>query len=206
MSTIHVYDKSSPVFTEEQRPKPNSMYGAMKYAQELLFDQAAKAGHIQAVIFRTGHIYGPKSRPFHNSAIATVCHKAHNNETIDLYGRGKVEFDLTYIDDVIEYIRRAIHFDFSKPTTILNLGSGFSHTIEEVVNILESHLTSSGGKKLVRNYVDSPVQKNTISVSKLHQTLGTFQQVTLVQGLKNQLAFLPKHKEGTINSSTNPTV
>ncbi len=188
LSSIHVYDKNQLIFHEDSNPNPNSSYGSMKYAQELLIQQAAEQKTIQAVIFRAGHIYGPGSKPFYNSAIATICHKAVHGESIDLYGQGLVQFDLTYVDDVVEYIRRAINCELSTSCAILNLASGFPFQLNEVVSEIEKIL----GKKLLRNLVNTPVTNNHISTEKLHSTLGNFERTSLSLGLLRQLLEMEK--------------
>ncbi len=193
MSSIHVYDKSNTVFTESLHPMPNSPYGSMKYAQELLITQAAESGIIRALIFRAGHIYGPKSRPFYNSAIATICHKALNAEPVDLYGNGQVEFDLTYVDDVIKYIGLGIEKNMVDAITILNLGSGQCLNISQIVNVLECVIK----KPILKNLVSSPVQKNSICIDKLIQQLGPINYTPLQLGLMQQIAALTDHQSKT---------
>lgn len=186
MSSIHVYDKSSAILTEDLRPMPSTPYGSMKYAQELLITQAAESGIIRSMIFRAGHIYGPKSKPFYNSAVATICYKVFNSESVDLYGNGHVEFDLTYVDDVIKYISLGIEKNNQAPVTILNLGSGQTHTISHIIDVLETVIK----KSISRNLVTSPIQKNSISIEKLVQHLGSIKYTPLQDGLTLQMASL----------------
>lgn len=183
LSSIHVYDKTDLLFSEKNKARPNTSYGSMKYTQELLINQASESGIVKSIIFRAGHIYGPKSKPFYNTAIATLIHKIINKNEVELYGNGLIEFDLTYIDDLIKYITLAINKNLENSSNILNLGSGKSYSISDIVKTIESIV----GFEVQKKYIDSPISKNKMDLNNLHQTLGTFEPTDLQDGLTQQI-------------------
>ncbi|MCM2277249.1 MAG: NAD(P)-dependent oxidoreductase [Oligoflexia bacterium] len=182
LSSIHVYEKS-PLLSENTPIGPSAVYGAMKYSQEAILELAAEQGIIESVIFRATHLFGPGARPFYNSAVATLCCKALQGEPIDLYAQGKAPIDLLYVGDVVEYLVRAAAAESRGATQVLNLASGKTVTIGEVVGLMEGLL----GRELAKKSLDGNAGPLAISTERLRETLGNFELTSLKVGLARTL-------------------
>jgi nucleoside-diphosphate-sugar epimerase len=178
-SSIHVYEASQVPTSEESLIGPSSTYGLMKYSQELLLKEAALSGILELVVFRCTHLYGPGAKPFYNSAIATMCHLASSGETLDLYGNGKVPLDLVFVDDAIEYVKRALEMSDLHQIETFNLATGSTVMVETIADQLEEILH----RPLEKRLKDTPVKPCQIEVSKLQRRLGKIDFTDLHSGL-----------------------
>jgi UDP:flavonoid glycosyltransferase YjiC (YdhE family)/nucleoside-diphosphate-sugar epimerase len=190
ISSIHVYNKEQQIFEENSATKTSSIYAETKLMQEKLLEKASQDGIIESIIFRAGHIYGPGSKPFYNSAVATICHQALHGNTVDLYGMGEVKFDLTYINDLVKYIHRAITVENIDQHLILNLASGQSTKISTLVQTIESILN----QPISKNFKDTPYKNHSICVNRLHATLGEIPRTCLFDGLRMQLVSMSEQE------------
>ncbi|MCM2322975.1 MAG: NAD(P)-dependent oxidoreductase [Oligoflexia bacterium] len=182
LSSIHVYEKG-PRLSEETPIAPNSVYGAMKFSQEAILELAAEQGILESVVFRATHLYGPGARPFYNSAVATLCCKALQGEPIDLYAHGKAPLDLLYVGDVVEYLARAATAELDHPIQVINLASGTTVTIGEVVSGMEELL----GRELPKKILEGNAGSLAISTDRLRQKLGKIELTSLKVGLARTL-------------------
>ena len=180
MSSIHVYDKSTPEITEDSKLEPSNIYGITKLSQEYLIRQATKNGLVRSVIFRASNIYGGGHRPYHNSAISTFCHNIKKNLPIDLYANGKATIDLIYIDDVIDVLANIDTIE-KHNGNIYNLASGQTITIQEVIDILEK----ISGQKIKTNLIDGKEHSFRIITDKLIDAYPNYKNFNIYDGLEN---------------------
>ena len=68
-------------------------------------------------------------------------------ETIDVYNYWKMRRDFTYIDDIVDWIFRAINY--SSKYDLFNLGNHCPIELEYLISLLENNLW----KKAKRNYM-----------------------------------------------------
>lgn len=192
LSSIHVYGSENVELVEELPAAPASVYGAIKHAQEILIRLATEAGWIHGWIFRSTHLYGPGSKPFYNSAVATLCDHALHDRPIDLHGGGRSELDLLYVEDAVRYLVRALSAPVRDSPVVLNLASGRSIALSRLVETLER----VAGRPLRRNLIEGPARSSRISVKRLHETLGALELTPLEQGLRAQLEAASKSRPG----------
>ena len=90
-----------------------SEYGKSKLAGEELFKTYGKETGARVLIYRFSNLFGKWCRPNYNSAVATFCNNIANNLPIQVNDRN-TEFDLVYIDDLVEELLRAINGNETK--------------------------------------------------------------------------------------------
>ncbi|MDG2229727.1 MAG: SDR family oxidoreductase [Gammaproteobacteria bacterium] len=178
-SSIHVYDKVSKIFSENDQLSPNSSYGMSKLSQEILINQATQMGIIKSVIFRASNIYGPGCRPNYNSAISTFCYQVKNQEEIPLYANGKATLDLIYIDDVIKVLRD-IKFFLRSGKNTFNLASGRTVPINEII----SNLAEISGQKIKTKLIDTPLLEFKISTKLFKSVYPNFKLHNIKDGIR----------------------
>lgn len=188
LSSLHVYESGHNLITENTPIGPTSTYGVIKYSQELLLAQAAQQGLLSLTIFRCTHIYGPKTKPFYNSAVATMCYQALSGKEIELYGNGEVLLDLIYVGDVIHYIQKAIERTPIWPVEIFNLASGKTVKVSEIVDCIEEIVKVPVQRKLVA----SQVRNYKIDLGRIHAALGAKSNIGLKEGLALQIETLQR--------------
>ncbi|GGB49988.1 UDP-glucuronate 5-epimerase [Roseibium aquae] len=83
-----------------------SFYAATKKATETMAHSYAHLFDLPVTMFRFFTVYGPWGRP--DMALFKFTSAILNGEPIDVYNHGNMKRDFTYIDDLVEGIRRLI--------------------------------------------------------------------------------------------------
>lgn len=105
-STSSVYGGNPDFpFTETDRTAfPVSLYAATKSSCEALSHSYSHLYGIPTTCFRFFTVYGPWGRP--DMALFKFVERIERGEAIDVYGNGQLSRDFTYIDDLVEGIKR----------------------------------------------------------------------------------------------------
>jgi UDP-glucuronate 4-epimerase len=107
-STSSIYGGSTDMPFRETRGTdfPVSLYAATKKAGEALTHAYAHLYRIPVTCFRFFTVYGPWGRP--DMAYFKFADAITAGRSIDIYGQGNMQRDFTYIDDLVEAVRRLI--------------------------------------------------------------------------------------------------
>ncbi len=185
-SSGNVYGDSKSPQHEFIKPKPNNLYAAGK----LITEELAKHTSVESVGLRIFAGYGPGEE--HKGGIASVVTLFLNDilkeKPVTVYGDGTQSRDFIFIDDIIDGIMATA---FRRTPQIVNLGSGESHTFNELVTLIGSvyHLDTQ------IKYVDKPllyVDCTCADTSVMSQALGIMPR-GLEQGLRDYLGSRGKH-------------
>lgn len=151
-SSSSVYGQNGKIpFEETDRvDEPISLYAATKKSNELLAYCYSHLYEFPSTGLRFFTVYGPWGRP--DMAYWLFTDAIYNDEPINVFNKGKMERDFTYIDDVISALIELIlkPYTGSKPSTIYNIGNNKPENLEVFIDLLESKI----GKKAKKNYVD----------------------------------------------------
>ena len=158
-----------------------SFYAATKKSTENMAHSYAHLFGIPITMFRFFTVYGPWGRP--DMALFKFTKAILNGVTIDVYNRGDMYRDFTYIDDLVNGMRMLIdaipeHAD--KPTAKVDSGDSKSHVAPfRVVNIGNSKphqlldfihaIEESIGQKAVKNFM--PMQAGDVPATWADTTL-----------------------------------
>ena len=142
---------------------PVSLYAATKKANELMAHAYASLYRIPCTGLRFFTVYGPWGRP--DMAYFLFTDAIMRGKPIDVYNRGEMERDFTFIDDIIEGIVRIMDRipapdpgwtgDRSDPGTsfapyrIYNIGNNTPVTLMRFIEILEESLGMKAKKNLL---------------------------------------------------------
>lgn len=116
---------------------PQSLYGLSKKFAEDLLGVYGTNHKIQSTILRLSNVYGPGGKPFYNSVIATFAHLAKQAGPLKITGDGSQERDFIYLDDVVKAIAHAATYNQKETTEIIDICSGKSVSLREVITIIE---------------------------------------------------------------------
>ena len=107
-STSSVYGDNLDVPFLEVDPtdSPLSLYAATKKGMEVMSHSYAHLWNLPTTCFRFFTGYGPWGRP--DMALFKFVRAIERDEPIDIYGRGAMRRDFTYIDDLVESVMRLI--------------------------------------------------------------------------------------------------
>ena len=154
-----VYASSSSVYWDNKKPHfsildrvdtPQSLYAATKKSNELIAYSYSSNFWISTVWLRFFTVYGPRGRP--DMAYFKFLDKLYLNQEIEIYGKGKLRRDFTYIDDIVDGIIKALEYDNIQKYSILNLWNDSPISI----SMLISYLEAKTGKIFIKKYL--PIQ------------------------------------------------
>jgi UDP-glucuronate 4-epimerase len=105
-SSVYGANTNMPFSTKDNIDHPMSLYAATKKANELMAHTYSNLFKIPTTGLRFFTVYGPWGRP--DMALFLFADAIINDEPINVFNFGNMERDFTYIDDIVESIRRLI--------------------------------------------------------------------------------------------------
>jgi UDP-glucose 4-epimerase len=159
-STCTVYGMTDihPV-SEEEMPRPVSIYDLHKQCVEQHLTMASRQGFISAKSLRLANVYGPslsESGSKDRDVLSKITKACMQGETINVYGGGEYLRDYIYIDDVVDAFLCACISDSSD--TVINVASGIGTTLKEVFQMIAGEVEKSTG--ISANIVDTSWPQN----------------------------------------------
>lgn len=138
-SSSSVYGINAKVPFSEDDPirQPISPYAATKGAGELLCHTYSHLYGLRCVCLRFFTVYGPRQRP--DLAIHKFAKLISQHKPIPVFGDGTTRRDYTYVDDIIDGVVAAIHYDQSN-YEVINLGESRTVELNELISLLEKEL------------------------------------------------------------------
>lgn len=174
------------VATSEDAPaKPQSIYGITKLTQEELVLKAAASAGIPAVALRFQNVYGPGqslSNPY-TGILSIFSTRARNNSSINIFEDGLESRDFVFITDVVESLRLAIFSSF-KGQVALNVGSGISTSVNEVVNTILAYFKSTSQVTVTGEFRIGDIRHNYADLTKAKSILNFSPTVGFAEGCR----------------------
>ena len=200
-SSVYGTNKKIPYSTEDKVDNPVSLYAATKKSNELMAHAYSKLYNIPSTGLRFFTVYGPAGRP--DMAYFGFTNKLLKGETIQIFNYGNCKRDFTYVDDIVEGVKRIMQCAPEKengedglplpPYRVYNIGNNSPENLLDFVDILQQELTDAGvlppdydfeaHKKLV------PMQPGDVPVtyadtSALERDFGFKPSTSLREGLR----------------------
>lgn len=151
-SSVYGSNKKVPYSTDDKVDNPVSLYAATKKSNELLAHSYSKLYDIPSTGLRFFTVYGPAGRP--DMAYFGFTDKLIRDETIKVFNYGNCKRDFTYIDDIVEGVKRVMQSAPEKqtgedglpvpPYRVYNIGNSNPENLLDFVNILAEELISAG--------------------------------------------------------------
>ena len=198
-SSVYGANQKLPFKEIDKTETQLSIYAATKKSTESIAHAYSNIWNVPITILRFFTVYGPWGRP--DMALFKFTKGIIEKKSIDIYNRGKMYRDFTYIDDIVDGINSLLTKapkvqQFGKikndslssvaPYRILNIGNTRKIFLLDFINELEKIL----GIKAIRNYM--PMQKgdvkSTLSDTSLLKKLTGYKPKTDYRtGIKNFL-------------------
>lgn len=200
-SSVYGMNKKMPYSTEDKVDTPVSLYAATKKSNELMAHAYSKLYNIPTTGLRFFTVYGPAGRP--DMAYFGFANKLIKGETIEIFNYGNCKRDFTYVDDIVEGVKRVMQKAPEKkngedglplpPYKVYNIGNSNPENLLDFVTILQEELVRAevlpadydfeAHKKLV------PMQAGDVAVtfadtSELERDLGFKPSTSLRSGLR----------------------
>ena len=162
-SSVYGGNETLPYSEKESVDHPISLYAASKKSNELMAHTYSHLYKIPTTGLRFFTVYGPWGRP--DMALFIFTKSILNNEPIKVFNNGKMIRDFTYIDDIVESLKRILNkpatpdYNFNKknpnpstswsPYKIFNIGNSTPTPLIDYINAIEHELGLKANKLLV---------------------------------------------------------
>ncbi len=165
---------------EDEQLMPISPYASTKLSGEMLGHVYNKLFGIRFIALRFFTVYGPGQRP--DLAIHKFTKAILSGKPIMMYGDGSTSRDYTFVDDTVQGIIGAIHYDKTS-FEVINLGNNYTITLRELVAAIEE---VTGKKAIIEQHPDQPgdVPKTFADISRAKSLLGYNPKTQLKEGLQ----------------------
>ncbi len=147
-SSVYGSNKKIPYSTDDKVDNPVSLYAATKKSNELMAHAYSKLYNIPSTGLRFFTVYGPAGRP--DMAYFGFTNKLRNGENIQIFNFGNCKRDFTYVDDIVEGIKRIMQSAPEKkngedglpvpPYRVYNIGNNSPENLLDFVDILQQEL------------------------------------------------------------------
>lgn len=151
-SSVYGSNKKIPYSVEDKVDNPVSLYAATKKSNELLAHAYSKLYNIPSTGLRFFTVYGPAGRP--DMAYFGFTNKLIKGETIQIFNFGNCKRDFTYVDDIVEGVKRVMQHAPEKvtgedglpvpPYKVYNIGNNSPENLLDFVDILQQELVRAG--------------------------------------------------------------
>ncbi|XZH17439.1 NAD-dependent epimerase/dehydratase family protein [Clostridium perfringens] len=151
-SSVYGSNKKVPYSTDDKVDNPVSLYAATKKSNELMAHAYSKLYNIPSTGLRFFTVYGPAGRP--DMAYFGFTNKLLKGETIEIFNYGNCKRDFTYIDDIVEGVKRVMQAPPEKkngedglpipPYAVYNIGNSNPENLLDFVTILQEELIRAG--------------------------------------------------------------
>lgn len=197
-STSSVYGANEEMpFQETQKADTQiTLYAATKKANESMAHSYAHLWNLPTTMFRFFTVYGPWGRP--DMALFKFVDAILEGRPIDIYNRGEMYRDFTYVSDLVRAIRLLIDAVPIRPENgvvpagdslspvapfrVVNIGNSDKVSLLDFIDAIEARL----GKKALRNYL--PMQPGDVpatyaDVSLLRRLTGFSPDTSIQSGI-----------------------
>jgi len=183
-SSSSVYGDLPIPHSEKMRPSPVNLYGVTKLANEESARYYSERFGLNAIGLRYFSVYGihEESKDKHANLItkALLATKKSIRHPV-INGYPNYSRDYVFVLDVVQANLLAMHSE--KRFVIYNVGSGESHTLKEVIQIIGD----ISGRKIEPTYVPQKKQriKHTLAnISKVKEEMGYYSKYDIRKGLQ----------------------
>ncbi|WGR73959.1 MULTISPECIES: NAD-dependent epimerase [unclassified Bradyrhizobium] len=192
-SSVYGANTKLPFAVADRTDHPISLYAATKRANELIAQSYSHLYRLPVTGLRFFTIYGPWGRP--DMAMFLFVNAIIEGRPIQLFNRGRMRRDFTYIDDVTRVVSKLIDrvpgdnpAAANAPSRVYNVGNHRPEELMHVVGLLERELGRTAMKDLL------PMQPGDVletfaDIGDLMRDTGFAPSTPLEHGVRNFVAW-----------------
>jgi UDP-glucuronate 4-epimerase len=186
-SSVYGNNKKLPFSEADNVDTPISPYAASKKANEL---QAHVFSHIYKLPttgLRFFTVYGPWGRP--DMALFGFTKNILEGKTIQVFNRGKMSRNFTYVDDIVSGIITVL--DKNLAYDVVNIGGDREEKLTRFVEVIEENVGKKAKRKLMPMQ-PGDVPSTVADIRKLRK-MGWKPTTRIEQGIKNFIAWYQEY-------------
>ena len=160
-----------------------SPYAATKKANEVMTHVYHELYKMNVIMLRFFTVYGPRQRP--DLAISKFTKLMLNSESIPMFGDGSTSRDYTYVDDIIDGIKKSIKYVENNKDVyeILNLGNSSPISLIEMIEVIGNTIgVTPSINQLPMQMGD--VEKTYADISKAQKLIEYNPKTSFEEGIK----------------------
>jgi UDP-glucuronate 4-epimerase len=207
-STSSVYGLNTAMPLKETTPTehPMALYAATKKANEMMAHSYSHLFNLPTSGLRFFTVYGPWGRP--DMALFLFAEAIRKGEPINVFNHGKMIRDFTYVDDIVESIRRLIvkppqrntqwdgalpRIDTSSaPYRIFNIGNGSPVELMQYIEAVESALGVKGEYNMM-DIQPGDVPATHADTTSLEEYINFKPETTVEEGVNQFISWYKSH-------------
>ena len=196
-SSVYGLNRKMPFSTDDSVDHPVSLYAATKKANELMSHTYSHLYQLPTAGLRFFTVYGPWGRP--DMALFKFTRAMIAGEAIDVYNRGEMKRDFTYIDDIAEAIVRLQDVipqkdenwtvengspaTSSAPYRVYNIGNSQPTSLIKYIEAIEKALGVTAKKNLLPMQ-PGDVLETSADTAALYKAIGFKPQTSVEEGVE----------------------
>ena len=189
-SSVYGGNTKMPFSVKHRVDNPVSLYAASKKSAELIAECYASLYKIKCIGLRFFTVYGPWGRPDMATFIFTK--KIIEKKKIEIFNRGKMQRDFTYIDDIVRGIEGATKFKGNYQHKVYNLGNSHPEVLENFISIIEDNLAVKAKRNLLPMQLGD-VKKTFADIRESKRDLKFEPKVTISEGIPKFIKWYKKY-------------
>ena len=193
------YGPSVKLPVDESAPtNPMGMYAITNLTAEKIVLMYHQVHHLRGVCLRITNTYGPRHQMKHNryGVLNWFIRLALDNETIPIFGDGRILRDFIYIDDLTSALMMCGLCDAAYGD-LFNVGSGAPISFLDLMNKIVE-IAGSGSYE----YTPFTVERKALEpgdywsdISKIKSVVGWEPRVPMEEGLQRTIAYYRAHRD-----------
>lgn len=196
-SSVYGANTAMPLSCHDSVTHPLSMYAATKKANELMAHSYSHLYRVPTTGLRFFTVYGPWGRP--DMALFKFTKAILAGEPIDVYNRGEMRRDFTYIDDIVEGVVRVLDrppggtpdwngmspdpATSAAPYKLYNIGNSQPEGLLDLIAVLEDHLGRRATKRML-DMQPGDVPATFSDVADLERDVGFKPKTPIATGIR----------------------
>lgn len=205
-SSVYGLSEQIPFHEDNSTDHPLAMYAASKKANEMMAHSYAHLYDIPSTGLRFFTVYGPWGRP--DMALFIFTKAIVEDKEFDVFNNGEMSRDFTYVDDIVESIKRLIplapqkdnpKFNIKEPKPskstapyqLFNIGNNSPVALMDFVEAIEKALDKKG-KRVFKPMQDGDVVSTYANVENLFDYIDFKPETKLEDGIKEFVDFYLK--------------
>ena len=179
-SSVYGMNAKVPYSEDDKVDNPVSLYAATKKSNELMAHVYTHQRNLPTTGLRFFTVYGPWGRP--DMAPFKFMKKILGDEPIDVYNRGNLSRDFSYIDDIVKGIVAVIEGPNKSRRPVYNIGNSRPVQLMDFISTIE-RTTGKKAKKVMKGMQRGDVYTTFASTLALEEDYAFRPDTPLEKGI-----------------------